>query len=63
MKYETVQKLNDEAFKRSTGVQRQTFEKMVKVVEAGFVIQQQATEPQIEQGHEIQYLWVLAQKV
>jgi SAM-dependent methyltransferase len=31
--------------------------------EAGFVIQQQATEPQIEQGHEIQYLWVLAQKV
>ncbi len=31
--------------------------------EAGFVIQQQATEPQIEQGHEIQYLWDLAQKV
>ena len=35
MKYETVQKLSDEAFKRSTGVQRDTFEKMVKVVEAG----------------------------
>ena len=35
MRYETVQKLSDEAFKRSTGVQRHTFEKMVKVVEAG----------------------------
>ena len=35
MRYETVQKLSDEAFKRSTGVQRQTFEKMVTVVEAG----------------------------
>lgn len=35
MKYETVQKLRNEAFKRSTGVQRDTFEKMVKVVEGG----------------------------
>ena len=35
MKYETVQKLNDEAFKRATGVQRSTFQKMVDVVEQG----------------------------
>lgn len=35
MKYETVQTLKDEEFKRSTGVQRSTFEKMLKVVEAG----------------------------
>jgi hypothetical protein len=35
MKYETVQALKDEEFKRSTGVQRSTFEKMLKVVEAG----------------------------
>ena len=35
MRYETVQALNDEDFKRSTGVQRSTFEKMLKVVEAG----------------------------
>jgi hypothetical protein len=35
MKYETVQTLKDEGFKRSTGVQRSTFEKMLKVVEAG----------------------------
>jgi hypothetical protein len=35
MKYETVQKLKDEDFKRSTGVQRGTFEKMLEVVEAG----------------------------
>jgi hypothetical protein len=35
MKYETVQKLNDEAFKRATGVKRSTFEKMVDVVEQG----------------------------
>jgi hypothetical protein len=35
MRYETVQKLMDEDFKRSTGVQRITFEKMLEVVEAG----------------------------
>lgn len=35
MRYETVQALIDEDFKRSTGVQRSTFEKMLKVVEAG----------------------------
>jgi hypothetical protein len=35
MRYETVQKLMDEDFKRSTGVQRSTFEKMPEVVEAG----------------------------
>ena len=35
MKYETVQLLKDEDFKRSTGVQRATFEKMLKVVETG----------------------------
>ena len=35
MRYETVQKLKDEEFKRSTGVQRSTFEKMLGVVEAG----------------------------
>jgi len=35
MRYETVQKLKDEEFKRSTGVQRGTFEKMLEVVEAG----------------------------
>jgi hypothetical protein len=35
MKYEIVQALKDEEFKRSTGVQRSTFEKMLKVVEAG----------------------------
>ena len=35
MRYETVQKLKDEDFKRSTGVQRSTFEKMLEVVEAG----------------------------
>ena len=34
MKYETVQTLKDEEFKRSTGVQHSTFEKMLKVVEA-----------------------------
>jgi len=33
MRYETVQKLKDEEFKRSTGVQRSTFEKMLAVVE------------------------------
>ena len=35
MKYETVEKLNDEEFKRATGVQRSTFQKMVDVVEQG----------------------------
>jgi hypothetical protein len=35
MRYETVQLLKDEEFKRSTGVQRSTFEKMLVVVEAG----------------------------
>ena len=35
MRYETVQKLKDEDFKRSTGVQRDTFEKMLEVVEKG----------------------------
>jgi len=35
MRYETVQKLKDEDFKRSTGVQRSTFEKMLEVVEKG----------------------------
>ena len=36
MRYETVQKLNDEDFKRCTGVQRNTFEQMLAIVEAGF---------------------------
>jgi len=35
MKYETVQVLTDEDFKRSTGVQRSTFEKMLEVVITG----------------------------
>ena len=35
MKYETIQTLKDEEFKRSTGVHHSTFEKMLKVVEAG----------------------------
>jgi hypothetical protein len=35
MRYETVQKLSDEDFKRSTGVSRGMFEKMLKVVKAG----------------------------
>ena len=35
MRYETVKILSDEDFKRSTGVQRQTFEKMLEVVEDG----------------------------
>ena len=35
MRYETVQALKDEDFKRSTGVQRRTFEKMLEVVTAG----------------------------
>jgi DDE superfamily endonuclease len=34
MRYETVHKLTDEAFKRSTGVQRATFEKMLAVLHA-----------------------------
>ena len=35
MKYETVQMLKDEEFKRSTGVRRKTFEQMLQVVETG----------------------------
>src|SRR5215210_8329842 len=35
MRYATVQKLKDEDFKRSTGVQRSTFEKMLEVVTVG----------------------------
>jgi hypothetical protein len=35
MRYETVQKLKDEDFKRLTGVQRSTFGKMLVVVEKG----------------------------
>ena len=35
MRYETIQALKDEDFKRSTGVQRTTFEKMLEVVEEG----------------------------
>ena len=35
MRYETVQTLKDEDFKRSTGVQRATFEKMLEVVKVG----------------------------
>jgi hypothetical protein len=35
MRYETVQSLSDEEFKRSNGVQRSTFEKMLEVVATG----------------------------
>jgi hypothetical protein len=35
MRYETVQHLKDTDFKRLTGVQRETFEKMRKVIEKG----------------------------
>lgn len=35
MRYETVQLLKDEDFKRSTGVQRKTFEQMLEVVKTG----------------------------
>jgi len=35
MRYETVQHLKDTDFKRLTGVQRETFEKMLEVVENG----------------------------
>ena len=35
MRYETVQHLKDADFKRLTGVQRETFEKMLKVIEKG----------------------------
>jgi hypothetical protein len=35
MRYETVQMLKDEEFKRSTGVRRKTFEQMLQVVETG----------------------------
>jgi hypothetical protein len=35
MRYETVQALKDEEFKRSTGVQRSTFERMLQVIQTG----------------------------
>ncbi len=35
MRYETIQTLNDADFKRSTGVQRPTFDLMLTVVEHG----------------------------
>ena len=35
MRYETIQHLRDKDFKRLTGVQRETFEKMLAVVEKG----------------------------
>ena len=35
MRYETVEDLKDTDFKRLTGVQRETFEEMLKVVEKG----------------------------
>jgi hypothetical protein len=35
MRYETIEKLNDEDFKRCTGVQRKTFEQMLAVVATG----------------------------
>ena len=35
MRYEIVQQLDDEDFKRCTGVQRNTFEQMLVIVEAG----------------------------
>jgi len=35
MRYETIEHLNDTDFKRLTGVQRETFDKMLKVVEKG----------------------------
>ena len=35
MRYETIQQLKDIDFKRLTGVQRETFEQMLKVVEKG----------------------------
>jgi hypothetical protein len=36
MRYETIQQLSAEDFKRSTGVQRRTFEQMLAVLEASF---------------------------
>ena len=35
MRYETIQQLKDADFKRLTGVERETFEEMLKVVEKG----------------------------
>jgi hypothetical protein len=35
MRYETIEHLKDSAFKRLTGVQRKTFDQMLKVVEKG----------------------------
>src|SRR6266508_2882934 len=37
MRYETIQPLKDREFKRLTGVQRETFEQMLTVVEKGLV--------------------------
>ena len=36
MRYETVEKLSDEEFKRATGVERSTFQKMETIVEQGW---------------------------
>ena len=36
MRYETIEHLKDTHFKRLTGVQRNTFDKMLKVVEKGW---------------------------
>ena len=36
MRYETIKHLKDTDFKRLTGVQRETFERMLEVVEKGF---------------------------
>ncbi len=35
MRYETIEQLKDSDFKRLTGVQRETFEEMLKIVEKG----------------------------
>ena len=35
MRYETVQNLKNKDFKRSTGIRRSTFEKMLEIVETG----------------------------
>src|SRR5512146_1025760 len=37
MRYETIQHLKDTDFKRLTGVQRKTFEEMLKVIEKGWL--------------------------
>ena len=38
MKYEQIRNLPDESFRRLTGVKRQTFEKMVKILFAPFFL-------------------------